>query len=48
MINLVKLIPKYGYYKDLCNLYMMADIAKFEDLKTAILEFYSAELKREE
>lgn len=44
---MIKLIPKYGYFKDLCRLYSEADINHYDELKKIILDFYASKLNQE-
>lgn len=45
--DLVELIPEFGYYKDLCNLYKLAEARKYTDLMTKIVEIYLKALQKE-
>ena len=47
MNEILTLIPKYGYYKDLCRLFDEAQKEKLNDLKKIIIKFYIERLKEE-
>lgn len=43
--DIVPHIPKYGYYKDLCRLYMEANKRKWEKLQEILVESFIKKLR---
>jgi hypothetical protein len=47
VLDIVKHIPQFGYYKDLCRLFNEAEKNKYNDLKEVIVDYYLSRLEEE-